>query len=151
VIGWSRTAKKIKGVQYFYGQNQFNEFLAQSQVLINLLPLTPETQNILNRETFYRLPKGAYIINVARGGHLVEEDLIAAIDDRHLSGACLDVFRIEPLSPTHPFWKHPKITVTPHIASVTNPKSVATQIVDNYQRMKSGEPLLNQVDLEKGY
>lgn len=151
VIGWSRTPKNLSNLKCYYGEEQFQQFLSESPVLINLLPLTPATKNILNKETFSHLPKGAYIINVARGGHLVEQDLIAALDQEQLSGACLDVFTVEPLPKDHPFWHHPKIRVTPHIASVTNPKSVAAQIIENYQRMKAGKPLLHQVNLETGY
>lgn len=151
VIGWSRSAKKIKGIKAFRGEQQFNQFLSQANVLVNLLPLTPETQNILNHKTFQQLPKSVYIINAARGGHLVDQDLIAAIESGQISGACLDVFHTEPLPPEHPFWKHPKIRITPHIASVTNPKSVAEQIVENYHRLLAGKSLLHRVDIKKGY
>jgi glyoxylate/hydroxypyruvate reductase A len=116
-----------------------------------MLPLTAETRNILNRDTFAHLPRGTYLINVARGEHLVEEDLLAAIDAGQLSGACLDVFRTEPLPEEHPFWAHPGITVTPHIASLTNPAAVIPQIVDNYKRVQAGERVLNEVDKDHGY
>lgn len=150
-LGWSKTPKKIAKMKCFHGKQQFHEFLSQSQILINLLPLTPETKNILNKDTFAHLPKGAYLINAARGRHLVEQDLINALDQEQLAGACLDVFHTEPLPKEHPFWQHPKIRITPHVASVTNPKSVAAQIVKNYHRLQSGKPLLRQVNLEKGY
>ncbi|MEL6935898.1 MAG: NAD(P)-dependent oxidoreductase, partial [Cyanobacteria bacterium J06607_17] len=126
-------------------------FLAVSKILVCLLPLTPETENTLNVDTLSQLPQGAYVVNVARGNHLVEEDLLSLIDNAHLSGACLDVFRQEPLPPDHPFWSHAKIMVTPHIASLTDPASVAPQIVENYRRMTTGQPLLNQVDRQQGY
>lgn len=151
VLGWSRTPKQIPKVTSFYGDNQLASFLRRSNILICLLPLTPHTRDILNQNTFNSLPDDAYIINVARGEHLVEDDLLAAIDSGKLSGACLDVFRQEPLPKNHPFWRHAKIMVTPHIASITSPESVAGQIVENYKRVKKGEPLLHQIDLQRGY
>ncbi|MEO0867844.1 MAG: glyoxylate/hydroxypyruvate reductase A [Cyanobacteria bacterium J06642_11] len=151
VVGWSRRAKSIAGMQVFSGHQQLSDFLAASNVLVCLLPLTPETKNILNDTTLSQLPQGAYVVNVARGNHLVEEDLLSLVDNNYLAGACLDVFRQEPLPETHPFWNHPKILVTPHIASLTDPGSVAPQIVENYRRMVTGEPLLNQVDRQQGY
>lgn len=151
ISGWSGSAKDFPGVKTFNGEAQFHGFLAQANILVNLLPLTAQTRDILNSGTFQQLPRGAYIINVARGGHLVDQDLITALDSGQLSGACLDVFRTEPLPPEHPFWRHPKIIVTPHIASVTNPKSVAVQIVENYHRALAGKPLLHVVDVTKGY
>ena len=127
------------------------EFLSKRDILVCLLPLTPETENILNKDLFQKLPEGAYLINVARGKHLVENDLLEMIETGHLAGAALDVFRKEPLPEEHPFWQHPKIQVTPHIASVTNPSSVVSQVLGNYERMKNDEPLHNVVDKEKGY
>ena len=151
VCGWSRTPKNIEGVACLAGEDAFDEFLSQTRILICMLPLTPSTKGILNRNTFDRLPSGAYVINVARGAHLVEEDLLAALDAGQLSGACLDVFATEPLPSDHPFWNHPKITVTPHISSITFSREVAPQIIDNYRRSQSGQPLLNIVDTERGY
>ncbi|MEJ2100076.1 MAG: glyoxylate/hydroxypyruvate reductase A [Desulfobacterales bacterium] len=151
VSGWSRQLKHIDGVQCFAGEAGFENFLSRSQILICLLPLTPSTKGILNRRTFDRLPKDAYVINVARGQHLVENDLIEALDSGLLSGACLDVFDVEPLPADHPFWSHPKIKVTPHISSITFPKAVAPQIIENYRRAKTGRPPLNVVDLKRGY
>lgn len=151
VTGWSRTKKEILGVKTFSGNEQLQEFLSQTNILICLLPLTSETRNILNIDLFEQLPQGAYLINVARGPHLVEEDLLKMIDSGHLSGASLDVFRKEPLPTDHPFWKHEKIKVTPHIASVTHPKTVVSQILENYQRAKEGKELKNSVDREKEY
>ena len=116
-----------------------------------MLPLTPQTKGILNRQTFNGLPAGAYVINVARGAHLVEDDLLTALDSEQLSGACLDVFETEPLPVDHPFWDHPKIKVTPHISSITFSRAVAPQIIDNYRRSQSGQPLLNVVDPKRGY
>ena len=151
VTGWSRTKKEILGVTTFHGDDQLDKFLGESRVLVNLLPLTSETKNILQKSLFEALPKGAYLINVARGEHLVEDDLLEMINKGHLAGAALDVFRQEPLPAGHPFWKNDRIKVTPHIASVTNPATVVPQILENYQRMKNGKELQNVVDREKEY
>lgn len=151
VVGWSRSHKAITGVEAYVGKKQLGQFLSQTDILICLLPLTDQTFEILNRELFNQLPQGSYLINVARGEHLVEEDLIAALNEGQLRGACLDVFKKEPLPQEHPFWTHRKIIVTPHCSSITNPKSVAPQIVQNYRRMQNGEPLLNQVSVLQGY
>jgi len=151
VSGWSRTVKHVEGLTTWAGANALQEFLAQADVLVCLLPLTRATQGILDSRTFARLPAGAYLINAARGEHLVEEDLLAALDSGHLSGACLDVFRQEPLPESHPFWTHPAITMTPHIASLTDPKAVAPQLVENYRRVHSGLAPLHVIDIEKGY
>lgn len=151
VAGWSRTPKKIEGVVSFAGDDALDEFLSRTNILICLLPLTSATRGILNRHTFEKLPAGAYIINVARGAHLIEEDLIDALNCGHLSGACLDVFQVEPLPEDHPFWSHPNIMITPHISSLTDPKAVMPQILENYRRMKSGKPLMHKVDIIRGY
>ncbi|MFQ3622577.1 MAG: glyoxylate/hydroxypyruvate reductase A [Acetobacteraceae bacterium] len=151
VAGWSRTPKSLDGIESFVGRAEFIPFLARTDILVCLLPLTRETRHILDAAAFAALPKGAYVINVARGGHLVETDLLQAIDSGHLSGATLDVFETEPLPGEHPFWGHPKIIVTPHAASLTVPRSVAPQVVDNLRRLASGEPLLNVVDVARGY
>ena len=151
VTGWSRTKKEILGVTTFHGNEQLQDFLEDSRVLVNLLPLTSETKNILNKDLFEKLPEGAYVINVARGPHLVEEDLLEMIEKGNLSGAALDVFRKEPLPEDHPFWQNDKIRITPHIASVTHPKTVVPQILDNYRRMKEEKELENVVSREKEY
>lgn len=151
VAGWSRTPKQIEGIGCFAGAERLDEFLSQTDILVCLLPLTPATRGILDRRVFSRLPAGAYLINAARGDHLVEEDLLAAIDNGHLSGACLDVFRTEPLPESHPFWGHPRIVVTPHSASHTYPAAVAPQIIENYRRVRAGQTPLNAIDFEKGY
>jgi glyoxylate/hydroxypyruvate reductase A len=151
VGGWSRTPKQIDGVESFHGSEQLTRFLSRTDVLICLLPLTPQTRGILNRGTFQGLRRGSYVINVARGGHLVEEDLVEALDTGQLSGACLDVFREEPLPARHPFWVHPRILVTPHVSSLTDPDAVAPQILENYRRVMAGDPPLYQVDVERGY
>lgn len=151
VHGWARSQKDLSNIKVYTGEAELDQFLSQSRILICLLPLTPETENILDQQLFEKLPKDAFLINVARGKHLVEEDLLAMVDNGHLSGAALDVFRNEPLPEEHPFWKHPQIQVTPHIASVTKPTSVVHQVLENYRRMKEGEELLNQVERKKGY
>ena len=151
VAGWSRTTKDINGVVSYAGDEALDDFLKISNILICTLPLTPDTAGILNRDTFAKLPAGAYVINVARGKHLIEEDLLEALDSGHLSGACLDVFQVEPLPENHPFWNQPNIIITPHISSLTDPQAVMPQILENYHRMKSGKPLMHVVDVTKGY
>ncbi|MBV9913776.1 MAG: glyoxylate/hydroxypyruvate reductase A [Sinobacteraceae bacterium] len=151
VAGWSRTRKEVPGVQSFAGESKLPAFLNRTDILICLLPLTPGTRGILNAKLFGQLPKDAFVINVARGGHLVDDDLIAALDSGHLSGATLDVFHTEPLPETHPFWTHPKITVTPHIAAISEPRVAAEYVAERIGRFERGEPLDNLVDPEKGY
>ncbi len=151
VNGWSRSPKIISGVTCYAGEEQRTTFLNNTDILVCLLPLTSQTRHILNRETFAQLRKKAYIINVGRGQHLVDADLLAALDEGILSGACLDVFNTEPLPADHPFWRYTMIRVTPHISSVTNADSAAQQILDNYRRAMSGQPLINLVDVEKEY
>ncbi|WP_069131057.1 2-hydroxyacid dehydrogenase [Rhodohalobacter halophilus] len=150
VNGWSKSQKQIDGVNC-YRKDQLGSFLAQTNIIICLLPLTPETEGILDLELFKSLKKPSFLINVARGGHLVEEDLIYALDTDLISHATLDVFSEEPLPESHPFWGRDKITITPHIASVTDPKESAELILENYKRMLSGMDLLHQVDREAGY
>ena len=151
VAGWSRMGKNIPGVESFHGADGFGPFLARSEILICLLPLTPDTENILNADLFGKLPKGASLINAARGGHQVEEDILAALDSGQLSEVTLDVFQTEPLAAGHPFWGHPKVTITPHNASVTDPDSGARRVVENIRRFRRGEPLPNIVDPKAGY
>jgi glyoxylate/hydroxypyruvate reductase A len=151
VIGWSNSAKNLVGIKDFVGESQFPDFLSKTDILVCMVPLTPQTKHILNQQTFATLKKGALLINLGRGDHLVEKDLLNALDSGQLCGACLDVFSEEPLPSKHPFWSHPLIRVTPHIASVTNPATVASQLLDNFRRLMSGEALLNQVDLGRGY
>ena len=151
VLGWANSPKKVLDIPVYTGIRQRNNFLAQTNVLVCLLPLTPETKGILNEELFLNLPKDAYLINVARGGHLVDEDLIKVLNSGHMSGASLDVFHSEPLSKDHLFWQHPKIHITPHIASVSDIPSVTPQILANYHRLQSGLPLNNMVSELKGY
>ncbi|MEP2239959.1 MAG: glyoxylate/hydroxypyruvate reductase A [Maribacter sp.] len=151
VQGWSRSKKSIAGVQTFSGAEEQKEFLKSTDILVCLLPLTPATEGILNKELLSQLPKNAYVINVARGGHMVDDDLIALLDSHHLSGACLDVYHSEPLPKSHPFWNHNKVHMTPHYASVSDTSSVIPQIVENYKRLATGEKLQNLVDSDKGY
>lgn len=151
VNGYSRSAKDLPGIRCFSGAQGLSEFLASTRVLVNLMPLTPETENILNQTTLSQLQKGGYVINVARGKHLVEEDLIHLIDSGHLAGATLDVFRTEPLPADHPFWQHPKITVTPHTAARTLREESIAQIVGKIQALQRGEPINGVVDPQRGY
>lgn len=151
VRGWARSHKELKGVNCFSGQEGLDGFLSGSEILVCLLPLTPLTHGILNKDLLFKLPKGGYMINVARGGHLVEEELLHVLDAGHLSGAFLDVFANEPLSASHPFWDHPKIDMSPHIASVSDVKSVVPQLLENYRRVQDGRPLLNLVSKSRGY
>jgi glyoxylate/hydroxypyruvate reductase A len=151
VNGWSRTPKDVRGVRNFAGAEMRSAFLAESDILVCLLPLTEETRGIMNAALFARLPKGAFVINVARGGHLVDEDLIAALDSGHLSGAALDVFHIEPLPPSSPLWRHPKIAVTPHIAAISDPDAGTRYMIDCIRLAEAGKPLPNVVDLNRGY
>ncbi len=151
INGWSASKKTFPGVHLFSGNQNLAEFLQKTDILVCMLPLTFKTKGILNKKTFQQLPESAFVINVARGGHLVENDLIDMIEKGHLSGAGLDVFETEPLPKNHPFWTHPKIHITPHIASLTDPASVAPQILENYRRMEEGLPLLNTVSKKKGY
>ncbi len=154
VLGWSRSAKTIAGVQCFSGQAGLDEFLSGTRVLVCLLPLTPDTQGIMNRQTLSRLRPGGYVVNVARGTHLVDEDLIALLDSGHLAGATLDVFRTEPLPAAHPFWAHPRITVTPHTSARTLREESIAQIAGKIAALQAGQPiasLAGVVDPKKGY
>ena len=150
VFGYGNSPKSDVDYPYFYG-NELPQFLNNVNLIICMLPLTPSTENILNLDFFRKCKKGTYIINVARGSHLVEDDLVTAIGEGIISGAFLDVFRKEPLPQEHPFWNSDKITVTPHIASVTNPNSAIPQIIENYKRIKSKKKLLNQINPILGY
>lgn len=150
VNGWSRSKKDISGLKSF-SENELDDFLNQTNILICLLPLTDKTKGILDLELFKKLKKPAYLINVGRGQHLVEEDLIYGIDTGALSGAWLDVFEEEPLPKNHLFWNRSKIMITPHVAAVTDSKEAANQILENYKRSLSGMELINPVEREKGY
>lgn len=151
LCAWSRTPKIIDGIDCFHGPGQLASFLSRCRVLVCLLPLTPATQGILAARLFAALPQGAFLINVARGQHLVEQDLITALDSGQIAGACLDVFPHEPLSAASPLWSHPRAIVTPHISAVTVPGDVIEQVVDAVQRLAAGRPLNNLVHLDRGY
>jgi glyoxylate/hydroxypyruvate reductase A len=151
LLGWSRSPKSVSGVKSFAGKEELPQFLAQCDYCVCVLPLTDDTRGIMNADFFAKLPKEAFVINVARGGHLIEEDLIAALDSGHLSGAVLDVFQTEPLPADSPIWRHPKITATPHIAGITDPRMALAYVDDCVARCESGKPLDNIVDLGKGY
>ena len=151
VAGWSRAEKTIAGFATYAGTMGLMRILAETEILVCLLPLTPQTEGILCARTFAALPAGAGLVNAGRGSHVVEEDLIPALDSGQLSAAVLDVFRDEPLPSDHPFWCHPRIVVTPHIAGITNPATAAPVILDNIRRFEKGLPLLNQVDPNRGY
>ncbi len=151
VRGWSRSPRSVEGVACYAGPSAFRTFLSSSRVLVNLLPLTLDTRNILNHDTLSLLRPDAYVINVARGAHLVDEDLLALLDSGHLAGATLDVFRTEPLPAAHPFWTHPKITVTPHTSARTLREESIAQIAGKILALERGEPVAGLVDLARGY
>lgn len=154
VNGWSRSPKTIEGVRCFSGDaggQGFQEFLAASRILVCLLPLTSETRGIMNLDTLSQLRPGGYVINVARGSHLVDGDLITLIDNGHLAGATLDVFHVEPLPADHPFWKHPKVTVTPHTSARTLREESIAQIAGKVRAVERGERVAGIVDPLRGY
>ena len=151
INGYSRNLKEIEGVNCFSGEHGLTEFLKNTRVLVNLLPLTVETENIMNYDTLSKLQEGGYVINVARGKHLVDNDLLKLIDIGHLSGATLDVFRTEPLSVNHPFWQHPKITITPHTAARTQREESIAQIAMKIHALQQGSSITGVVDLQRGY
>jgi len=151
VAGWSRSEKAVEGVRSYAGAAGLAPLLGRSEIIVCLLPLTAETEGILNKRTLALLPKGAALVNAARGAHLVEEDLLAALASGQISAAVLDVFREEPLPVDHSFWHHPRVVVTPHIAAFTNPATAAPIILDNIRRFEEGRPLLNRVDPARGY
>ena len=151
VNGWSRSHKALEGVRCFSGAQGFKDFLAASRVLVCLLPLTPDTRDIMNRDTLSQLQPGGYVINVARGAHLVDEDLLALLDNGHLGGATLDVFRTEPLPAEHPFWMHPSITVTPHTSARTLRSESIAQIAGKIAALQRGVPVAGVVEAVRGY
>jgi glyoxylate/hydroxypyruvate reductase A len=151
VAGWSRGERAVPGFAMFAGPGGLDRLLARSEILVCLLPLTPQTTGILDAGTFARLPRGAGIVNAGRGLHLVEADLIPALDSGQLAGVVLDVFRDEPLPPDHPFWRHKRILVTPHVAAETHPPTAAPIIRDAIRRCEAGQPIANRVDLARGY
>ncbi len=151
VAGWSRSAKAVAGFEMHAGAAGLDALVAASEILVCLLPLTAATEGILNAGLLARLPHGAGLVNAGRGGHLVEADLIPALDSGQLSGAVLDVFREEPLPPDHPYWHHPRILVTPHIAAETHPPTAAAIIGEAIRHFEAGQPVANLVDWARGY
>ncbi|MYM89366.1 glyoxylate/hydroxypyruvate reductase A [Rugamonas sp. FT82W] len=149
--GWSRSQHTIAGVDCYAGAQALPAFLARCDILVCLLPLTPATRGILNAELFAALPRGAALINTGRGGHLVQDDLLAALDSGQLAHAVLDVCEPEPPGPEHPFWDHPRITLTPHVASMTQPEMAVEVVLDNLRRHAEGLPLQGLVDRGRGY
>jgi len=149
--GWSRTAKSLPGIETFHGADGLQRFLARTDILIDVLPLTRDTRGLLDANAFAALPKGAYFINMARGGHVVDEALLAALESGQISGAALDVFNVEPLPQDHPYWTHPKVHVTPHIAGATNPRTASPGVIENIKRMRAGQALIHTVDPKSGY
>lgn len=151
VNGWSRTPRELPGATVFHGPPGLASFLAQTDVLVCLLPLTQATRGILDRRCFDALPQGSALVHVGRGEHLVHGDLLAALERGHLRGAVLDVFATEPLPAEHPLWRAPGVVVTPHMASMAGFDVVAHQVADNIARLRTGQPLAHQVDLAQGY
>jgi glyoxylate/hydroxypyruvate reductase len=151
VHGWSNSAKQVDGIHCWHGTAQLDDFLRQCKLLVCLLPLTPQTEGVINRRTLGLLQAGGYVINVARGAHVVDADLLALLDSGHLTGATLDVFRQEPLPAEHAFWKHPKITVTPHTSARTLRDESIAQIAAKIIAVHQGQSVAGVVDTSKGY
>ena len=151
VVGWSRTPRMIPGIATTAGEGGLTDCLSRADILVCTLPLTAATRGLLDRRTLGLLPAGAYVINVARGGHLVETDLLALLDAGHLAGAALDVQETEPLPAGSPLWDHPRLTITPHIAAQASVATVSEQFAHNWLRLCAGEPLVNTIDRQRGY
>ncbi|MEO0371459.1 MAG: glyoxylate/hydroxypyruvate reductase A [Pseudomonadota bacterium] len=151
VTGWSRSPKSIPGIRCLHGNDGLQEALSEAQIVILLLPNTPATENMLNASTMAMLPRGAVVINPGRGPLIHDEDLLEALDSGQVGHATLDVFRVEPLPEDHPFWAHPNVTITPHIAADTRPSTSAKVIAENVRRGEAGEPFLHLVDRSLGY
>ena len=151
LAGWSRARKTVKGVDTYAGMEELPAFLHRTQVLVCLLPSTPYTRDLLDRARLMALPRGAHLINVARGDIVVDADLIAALDLGHVASATLDVFREEPLPPAHPFWHHPRVVVTPHISAITLIEDSVAQIAAKIRRLEAGLAVSGIVDRARGY
>jgi glyoxylate/hydroxypyruvate reductase len=151
VVGWSRSPRTVEGARCLAGMEALPELLAQSDMLVSLLPRTPATEDLLDAGRLAVLPPGAFLLNIGRGSVLVDDDLIAALDSGHLAAACLDVFREEPLPAEHPFWTHPKVTVTPHAAGPTNARSAVRAVAANIRRIMAGEEPHPVASPERGY
>jgi glyoxylate/hydroxypyruvate reductase A len=151
VTGWSRTEKELPGIKTYTGAQGLDAMLGHSDTLINILPLTEETQHILSNELFAKCREGAYLINMGRGRHLADADLLAALASGKIAAATLDVSTIEPLPRDHPFWKHPDILITPHVAGTSIPNNAVVNIAANVRKALAGERLAQQVDRDRGY
>ena len=151
VLGWSRSQKNIDGVSCFFGPDGLRQCLSQASAVVAILPLTSQTAQLLNRDTLSHMPRGAYLINVGRGAHVVEADLLALLQSGHLAGATLDVFQTEPLPHSHPFWTEPNLTITPHISAQTLLDVGSEQIAAKLQRLEQGLPVTGVIDRKKGY
>jgi len=151
VSGWSRSPKGIDGVRCLHGADGLDTLLAESDILVLLAPLTPETENLINAVSISRMKPGAHLINVARGAMIDDDALLAALDTGQVGSATLDVFRIEPLPVDHPYWSHPSVTISPHIASITRPETAARMIVEQVERFERGDPFIHVVDRKSGY
>jgi glyoxylate/hydroxypyruvate reductase A len=151
VTGWSRRPRDVAGVRCLAGAESLPQALASAEILIGLLPQTPETIDLLNAERLALLPKGSFIVNAGRGTLIVDDALIAALDSGQVAQATLDVFRAEPVPQDHPFWSHPGVTISPHIAAATRASTAAEKIAENVVRAENGEPLLHVVDRELSY
>jgi len=151
VLGWSRSEKSLDAITCYHGKAGLRAVLEQANIVVTLLPATAATENLLNAETLALLPRGASIINPGRGTLIDDDALLAALDTGQIAQATLDVFRTEPLPPAHPYWAHPRVTVTPHIAADTRPVTAARVVAENLRRMLANEPLLNRVDRDAGY
>jgi len=148
---WVRRPRQLNGIEIFHGPDQLAAFLGRSEIVVNLLPLTTETEDILGAKNFALMPKGASVINLGRGPHVVDADLIAALDSGQLVAATLDVFRQEPLPKEHPFWRHPRITVIPHASRGQFPAEIAPLICNHIRRFQRGEKMTDRVDIAAGY
>lgn len=151
VAGWDAIDRPLDGIETFTGEGRLTAFLGRTDILIVLLPLTDATRGLVDARALAALPEGAFLINVARGGHVVDADLIAALDSGHVEAALLDAFTVEPLPADHPFWRHPGVIVTPHVASRTRPETATAEIVADIRRLEAGEPPRHLVDVNRGY
>jgi glyoxylate/hydroxypyruvate reductase A len=151
VLGWGARARTLEGVRTFAGRGELEAFLRETRVLVCMLPLTPDTVGLLDRDTLGRLPQGAYLVNVARGGLVVDDDLLALLDAGHLAGATLDVFHSEPLPTSHRFWSHPKVFLTPHCSALTLVEDSVAQVAGKIRRLERGEAITGVVDPRRGY